>query len=293
MRAIAIDPIQLAVARSFGMLNTAVSGPDQVVDTVQLDSAPQSLILQIQASALGAGGSITVEIQTSPDGSTWTDAYSHEFADSGETSATIDGDLYVQATATPSGDTGHATVQVSCTPSIVAQVGAGGGSQPVKVVTFPFTFDTPDLVAGTPIYVPTPGDRLLDAWIEVATRWNPGGGYAFADIGTDFANGFGLFYAAYNATSNVYLTGADAAPPYGGSTLRQAAPNFGGPLSNGNLYNSSSSVNNNRLVPLKFTDDSPLNLIASTTGAPGGDDPAATAGIATVNLLILPAADFS
>lgn len=45
----------------------------------------------------------------------------------------------------------------------------GGG---VRYFKIPFAYNTPNLLTGAPLYIPTPGDILVDAFISVETAWD-------------------------------------------------------------------------------------------------------------------------
>jgi hypothetical protein len=75
----------------------------------------------------------------------------------------------------------------------VAQ-GGGGGGLSVKVVRFPFAFDTPDVVlTGIPIYTPAAGEALMGfSYVSVATEWDGTDPYfrLFAQGSGPIADGF-------------------------------------------------------------------------------------------------------
>jgi hypothetical protein len=151
VRTVSLQPLDLAIARAFGVMDDAVPSPDPgtpVVETIEINGDVGELILQVAAQALPSenSGTLTVEIETSPDNSTWTSVFSQEFTTSGSQTAAVAGDTYLRVTATPSGDTGRATVNVTATPSIIDKT-SGGGSKPdgaVWVFTFPDSGSTDD-----------------------------------------------------------------------------------------------------------------------------------------------------
>lgn len=140
---------------------------------------------------------------------------------------------------------------------------------------FNFAFNTPSLTTGVTVLNPTPGDILLDAWVEVDTAFN--GTTPHADIG-DF-NGANTGWFA-EAGQIIDLSVADAAAGsgplllnksvVGGRATDLAAEGFAGQL---------------REVPGKFQSPAPVLLVVSQNGQKGGTATGATAGLGVLYLL--------
>lgn len=158
-----------------------------------------------------------------------------------------------------------------------------GGSTPgaARVLgPFPFAFDDAGLENGIAIYVPTIGDVLLDAWIEVTTGFD--GTTPLADIGSFNGVAFGLWgqnigavdlsVPAEDYASDGLLLGS-AAGTAPGSLLSLSAVNFGG-------------TRLPRIVPGRFVAADPVLVVASQDGAKGGAAIGGTAGAGKVYLVI-------
>lgn len=154
----------------------------------------------------------------------------------------------------------------------VDEADPNGGSQAVKQVVVPISFDDVGLTDGVPVYQPVQFEALLDAWWEAETQFNgttpkgdlgPAGVGMFANVAAalDMTEGGGLFgNYGYNAsgTNPSLVTGAVQS---GG--IRASAPGrFNG-----------------------ATPD-PLLFWVSQDGSNGGDDPGATQGAGNIVLLI-------
>lgn len=180
---------------------------------------------------------------------------------------------------------------------------AGGGSQPgVSIVRrIPFAFDTPGLSDGTgaPLYVPTIGDILLDAWLEIDTDFD--GTTPFGDLGClAGAASHGLFYN---------LSG-EAVPmdQHDGVSFNQTCLSQGKSLNSIRLvepvvqgtsdYNGLYAVNDtavdlisgpisggSRMLPAKFVTADPLSVWVTQDGSPNGADPGSSAGAAALCLV--------
>lgn len=127
----------------------------------------------------------------------------------------------------------------------------------VKVVRVAFTFDTPDLLAGIPIYVPVPQDLLVYyglSTLDISTAWDgstPTG--HFLQGGVDISNGFSG--GAIDMTLASSALGDHAHEPTALATT----------------------------APVVFDDDTPV-LFSVDDGSAG--DPGSTQGAAILRLVI-------
>lgn len=157
--------------------------------------------------------------------------------------------------------------------AIAAHAGASG--TPI-VRHFPFTFNSSGLTAGKPMYTPTVGDILHDAWYEVDTAWN--GTTPKFDLGTFVGGNTGFWQAALGSPSANLINADNQMTNNSGllvSTNSNAQSLFG-------LATSNSSA---RYMPLKFTSTNALKIVVSQTGQVGGADPGATQGAAVLYLV--------
>jgi hypothetical protein len=143
--------------------------------------------------------------------------------------------------------------------------GSTGGAAILR--QFPFSFNTPGLATGADVlYVPKPGDLLLDAWVNVTAAWNgttPKGDIAAA------AGGFLNFLGALYSGNWIDMTKA------------------GEPLTVNLLPSllAESGATGIRAVPYKFAAADTIGMVVSQTGQGGGGDPGATAGAAILYLV--------
>lgn len=157
----------------------------------------------------------------------------------------------------------------------------GGGPGGASITRhFPFAFNTPGLAAGNavPLYVPTPGDIIHDAWIEVDTAWVPVGGLvaAKADIGTFVGSATGWLAVA----TLIDMTHADSAVGAGWLANESAG---GG---TGSLITGAAAFGSTRLgVPGRFTAANPVCVCVSQTGAVGGGANGSAVGAAVLYLV--------
>lgn len=131
----------------------------------------------------------------------------------------------------------------------------------------PFTFNTPGILAGAPLYIPTVGDILLDGWVEVDTAWN--GTTPKWDFSQDPVDGGWLGFAA----GPLSLTTADIMS--GGALVSSAHATAA--FISGNA--------GDRCPPLKFTSVNPVKLWVTSTGYVGGGDPGSTQGSGVLHLM--------
>jgi hypothetical protein len=168
----------------------------------------------------------------------------------------------------PTDATGEIQIQTQCFQLATGAGGGGGGAGNTVVRKFPFTFSETDLAFGAPLYTPTVGDILLDAWIEVDTAWD--GTTPLGDIGIIFTGAFpftpfdgiaqGFFYAMSGSGADaVPMTHADSAGGIGvlGTVFSMTA--VGRSIFNGHRY-----------FPAKFTVADPVGVIVTVDGRSPG-----------------------
>lgn len=160
--------------------------------------------------------------------------------------------------------------------------GGGATVEGVTVRRFPFAFDTPGLLTGATVYTTTPGDILLNAWLEVDTPWN----------GTSPLGDFGQFVSSQGwLGSNVApkdMTHADTTASWGTGVLSEpsaAAPAPGDMLT---CFLDSFGVGGGpyyRGVPAKFTVAQAIKVVVSQDGTDTGADPGSTQGSGVLYLV--------
>jgi hypothetical protein len=159
---------------------------------------------------------------------------------------------------------------------VLEESDSGGGAGTPVVRKFPFAYNTPNILTGATLYVPTAGDLLLDAWFEIDTPWN--GTTPFGDFG-NFSNGNGTFN---NLKGAVDMTKED----------------FVSPNNAGWLGDSQSAVNPTSISAqfiaigpsftrwqTKFLDATPIKVCVNQDGSPSGADPGSTQGTAILYLV--------
>lgn len=152
-----------------------------------------------------------------------------------------------------------------------------------RVLKFPFTYATPNLLTGAAVYTPTIDDLLMDAWVEIDTAWD----------GTTPKGDFGMFvganYGAFGcASGGVDMTAADTECPPGFLNQEAASPVGTDLLLTGALNNTSTAW---RSAPLKFTAVDPVKVCVSQDGTNTGADPGSTQGAAVLHLVVCTPAD--
>jgi len=163
--------------------------------------------------------------------------------------------LYVKGIRKPDGTTVELEVPDSS---------EGGLGSKVEFIRFDFTFETPDLENGVTVYTPTIGEILKDLWFVPEEVWDSGK----ADVGQYLSGNYGLFG---------WVTGeVDLSKPK--NTFD------GGPML---ITDDSWIFSKSGGVPAVFTDESPLKLVVSNTGKPGGPVGHASVGKTTLCLEIL------
>lgn len=145
--------------------------------------------------------------------------------------------------------------------------GTGRGSPTVR--QFGVTFNTPNILTGSQLYLPNVGDEILDISVEVDTAWN--GTTPLLDVGTFLGNTAGLFKKAGNALNVLNAAGQTA-----GSGILIAGAGMW------SLAQLSGFLGNFSVVPAKVVAANPLLVVVSQTGANNGLSPGATQGAATI-----------
>lgn len=176
------------------------------------------------------------------------------------------------------------------------QVGALGG--PV-VRSFQIAFDDVGLNAGKTIYVPTAGDLLLDAWVQVDEAWDSAP--AYVDIGTAVGSGVGIF--GLLAAAPLDASQPDLVMPGSGLLIGVCGPDalvktallsipgefetaVGlNPQPIGLAAGATSLGAFGRTFPGAFPNATPIKAWVSANGVAGGADPASTQGSATIYLV--------
>ncbi len=168
--------------------------------------------------------------------------------------------------------------------AVTALQSSSGGSQPGAAIVrgpFVFAFDTADIDDGVQVYVPTVGDVLLNAWIEVTEMFD--GTTPIADIGTINAgvwiDGPGGWF--FNAGGPIPVD------QEWGNTLSTSL------LSQGNTNNSADDLigggvyggGGKMVPPARFLTADPIMLVLSQDGLPGGDPIGGTAEAGRVYLV--------
>jgi virginiamycin B lyase len=186
--------------------------------------------------------------------------------------AAADGSLWLS--------TGDTSGSVIVTPFTVVMGGlkiTGPVARGLPVVrAFPFAFDTADILTGAPLYTPTVGDVLLDAWIEVDTPWN--GTTPLGDFSSFVGGNIGMLASIGPTACNMTV------PDTAGIT------SFPGFLNNGTpgtslldaLLNGGTAPTYGRDGVGKFTTAAPIKVCVSQDGTNTGSDPGSTQGAAVL-----------
>jgi len=163
-----------------------------------------------------------------------------------------------------------------------------GGSLPgVSIVRkFPFAYNTPDLLTGAALYVPTVGDILYDAWLEIVTAWDgttPTGSIGILE--EIQATGVSFFgQAPLGANPDMTIADTSTVGVLNNAEGAGAAPTL---LSVANFW-SGGSLDYQRVVPAKFVSASPVSVYVSQNSNPGGHgglDPGSAQGAAVLYLV--------
>jgi hypothetical protein len=220
--AVTPDPLKIRVARGVG--GTAVSHDS---GTTLTPFAPQFGASAIDA---GGGGGVTVDNQSDPPAAVTT----------------------LIASGADVSTPGEATLPV--------------GVQQVRLLgPYEFSFDTPGIDSGiylTGIFELTSGTILLDLWLEIVNRWNPGGTpnttlYVEANDGVDIFDYPGVPISGAEITADTSDVGdvlaanlsTDPAPFFSARTYGEHASGF------------------SRLLPSRVFETAPLYLAVDQNGA--------------------------
>lgn len=173
-----------------------------------------------------------------------------------------------------------------------------GGSLGVPIVRkFPFAYNTPGLLTGATIFVPTIGDIWMDGWIEVDTIWD--GTTPTGDVGQFIGTDAGFYLDTWYGTGpspGVDMTYATSGLPSGSATLTLAT--YGAvaetvyatqvpaipsvPAAAQSLTATVAAIGNpislSSFIPAKFTTADPVKVCVSQNGKTSGADPGSTQG---------------
>jgi hypothetical protein len=164
-----------------------------------------------------------------------------------------------------------------------ATTGGGGSANSPITRAFSFAYDTADITTGAALYTPTPGDILLDAWVEIDTAWD--GTTPTGDVGFFGADTNGLYYyATHPYTELIDMSSADieegADYVYAGFFQQRALSSAvisGGGVGDVPAYR--------RVVPGKFTTTDPIGIIVNQTGAVGGASSGSSVGAGVLYII--------
>ena len=136
--------------------------------------------------------------------------------------------------------------------------GSAAGSESV-VRSFAFAFDDAGLETGLELYVPTPGDILIDLWIEIESAWD--GATPKGDAG-DLASGSGWF-------SSIGFGALDMTVP----DAPEFAPNLLSSPQVSSLYQAGIYSGPFRSLPAQFIEATPIKVVVSQDGTTSGGSP--------------------
>lgn len=175
----------------------------------------------------------------------------------------------------PVGIAAGGTGQVAA-PAALAALGGIGTAALVGLPTvraFGFAFNSPNILTGHTLYVPTIGDIILACWVRIVTAWD--GTTPRLDVGT----GVGVTTGMFNNTA-------------GGAPVANLADNElivgTGIASQNNGATASSTITSAQLevqprgIPAIVTAANPLKVWVSQNGQNNGADPASTQGAGVV-----------
>lgn len=159
-----------------------------------------------------------------------------------------------------------------------------------------FSYNTANIQTGATLYVPTPGDILLDLWIEIVVAWN--GTTPLGDVGA-FSGGGSALYGLHKMD----MTAADIFSGGYGVTI---GANFSDvraqqTVDNARIYLRTQSGSNptqletqpslvhagygSRLLPARFANNNDIKVCVSQNGTTSGADPGSSQGQAFLYLV--------
>jgi len=138
-----------------------------------------------------------------------------------------------------------------------------------------FTYATANLDTGAPLYVPTPGDFLLDAWISVDTAFD-----GTTPLGDLLIQGFAGFIATINTALSIHVFQDMKTAWIVGPTGTMFDSD-----ENNDIAALSSYLLALQYVPSKFATNAPVCMVVSKDGTPTGGDPGSTVGAGTLYLV--------
>lgn len=177
--------------------------------------------------------------------------------------------------------------EIACDPEVngadnVQDALAASGGSGVSVRKFPFAFNTPGLLTGAALYVPTVGDILYDGWISVTTAWD--GATPKGDIGT-FVGGVdaGLLGVLGNGQTDMAQADTDVniAVAQGLAVMNQPSV-----LSFQTIWSNLPAGPFAFGTPFRFTAANPIKVVVSQDGHNNGADPGSTRGAGAMYLVI-------
>ncbi len=160
------------------------------------------------------------------------------------------------------------------------QIPSGGGGSPI-VRKFPFAFDSPGILTGFPVYTPSVGDILLDAWIAVLTPWN--GTTPEGDFGPFVTDNEG--WQSFNGAGAINMTLDWSEANFGQGLSAPRAPGQPYLYLATNFVHPAGTLNNVTMLPAIFSRTNPIKVVVSQDGTNTGADPGSTQGEAILYLI--------
>ena len=261
--------LQGALQVGEGGTGTAYSGFDDV----------SAVFIEVKVALIravrGAPG-MTLLIESSTDGNSWSTAETFTFGYDGTQTVTLESPAdYLRVRWTTSSKSEWYIDHVTAAPTYLEAAGGGGSTPGAAIVRGPysFAFDTPGINDGVAFYTPTVGDILYDVWYVVTTAFN--GTTPFADVSQYTGSG------APGGLASGVATAHDL-------TVAASINNGGGPA-NATTTDSSSYLtlryNNGAALPGLFTTADPLKLVVSQDGLKGGAAVGGSAGAGKVYIV--------
>ncbi len=268
----------------------------------------------LSRSTAGVAPGLTLLVEESDDGASWSTVTSFVFSASGSGRFEHGSPKDYMRCSWQSVAGVWSGVSVDVIPEEVDKHGCavGGGSSSIVVRKFPFAYNTAGLSDGAALYTPTVCDLIMDAWIEIDTAWN--GTTPLGDFGT--GSSIGVLQALFGnvlgqlsvATTGACLDMTNADHVQGAipgllrgnqiGSLRDAYALYnlfnmfttGADLSgnwgiNDFPSDAGSLMGNGDRIPYKVTIADPIKVVVSQDGTFGGADPGASQGAAALYLV--------